>query len=159
MNGLYFADKEYKMNKRVNFEDNTFILMMRIRMIRDTITLDADPELFLEKTLDDIYFTENTLRILLEYLQDNNYLIEREEYLENFSELEWQFSQVLRELLEHNGNFSIQGIASIREKLNACRNNSLQRRKTADNLSPAAATPTNSPIVSSDELTQLLKAL
>ena len=56
------------MNKRVNFEDSLFILMMRIRMIRDSITLDADPELFLEKILDDIYFTEHTLRVLLDYL-------------------------------------------------------------------------------------------
>ena len=146
------------MNKRVNFEDNAFILMMRIRMIRDIITLDADPELFLEKTLDDIYFTDHTLRALLEYLQENHFLIERVELLEHFSELEWQFSQVLRDLLDHDGNMSIQNIPSIREKVMACRTNSLQRQKTADSLSPAASTVSGSPIVSSDELTELLKA-
>ena len=146
------------MNKRVNFEDSLFILMMRIRMIRDIITLDADPELFLEKTLDDIYFADHTLRILLEYLRENHYLIERVELLEHLSELEWQFSQILQELLDHDGNISIRGIPSIREKISACRNNSLERQKTAESLSPAGSSQPGEPVVSSDELTELLKA-
>ena len=146
------------MNKRVNFEDNIFILMMRIRMIRDIIALDADPEIFLEKILEDICFTDNTLRILLEYLQENHYLIERVEFLEQLSELEWQFSRLLQELLEHDGNISIREISSIREKVATCQSNSHQRQKTADNMSPATGIIGGSPIVSSDELTELLKA-
>ena len=147
------------MNKRVNFEDSLFILMMRIRMIRDIITLDGDPELFLEKTLDDIYFADHTLKILLEYLQENHYLIERVELLEYLSELEWQFSQILQQLLEHNGNFSIREIPSVREKLSACRNNSRERQRTAESLRPAGNSQSGEPVVSSDELTELLKAL
>ena len=147
------------MNKQVNFEDNSFITMMRIRMIRDTITLDADPELFLEKILDDIYFTDHSLRILLEYLQENHRLIEREELLEHLSELEWQFSQVLQELLDHNGNISIRDIPTIREKLSCLRSNSLERRRTAENLCSGTENSSDEePIVSSEELTELLKA-
>ena len=146
------------MNKRVNFEDNVFILMMRIRMIRDIIILDADPELFLEKTLDDIYFADQTLRTLLGFMLENNQLIEREELLEHLSEAESQFSQVIEDLLRHEGNISVREIPSIREKLIAFRNSSLERRKTTENLSPAEGSLGGSPIVSSDELTELLKA-
>ena len=147
------------MNKRVNFEDNIFILLMRIRMIRDTITLDADPELFLEKTLDDISFTGQILKILLDYLLENNRLIEREELLDHFSEVEKQFSQAIQDLLSHEGSISIQEISPVREKLIALRSASLERRKTAENLgSLESDTSSGSPIVSSDELTELLKA-
>ena len=146
------------MNKRVNFEDSLFILMMRIRMIRDIITLDADPELFLEKTLDDIFFADQTLRVLLEYLQENHYLIERVELLEHLSELEWQFSRLLQELLDHNGSFSICEIPAIKEKISNCRSNSLERQRAAESLSPAGSSLPGEPVVSSDELTELLKA-
>jgi len=147
------------MNKRVNFEDNIFILMMRIRVIHDTIILDADPELFLEKTLDDICFTDQTLRVLLEYLVENSRLIERDELLEHFSEAEKHFSQAIQDLLNHNGSLSTREIPSIREKLLAFRNASLERRKTAENLSPFEdSTVSGSPIVSSDEIAELLKA-
>ena len=146
------------MNKRVNFEDNIFILLMRIRMIRDAITLDADPELFLEKTLDDISFTDQTLKILLEYLLENNRLIEREDLLDHFSEVERHFSQVIQDLLNHEGSISIQEMPIIREKLITLRSASLERRKTAENLGSLESTTSGSPIVSSDELTELLKA-
>jgi len=146
------------MNKRVNFEDSLFILMMRIRMIRDTITLDVDPELFLEKILDDIYSTDNALTVLLGYLKESNRLFEREELLEQFSEAEWLFSQVLTELLSHNGNLSIQEIDPEKEKLLVFRKNSIERRRIAENLSPADSGTSGSPIVSSDEITELLKA-
>ena len=155
---VYFADKEFIMNKRINFEDNIFILIIRIRMIRDTIILDADPELFLEKTLDDICFVDQTLRILLKYLEENHLLIEREELLEHFSKTELQFFRALEELLERNGNISISEIPPISEKLIAFRNSSLERRNTAENLSLADSSLSASPIVSSDELAELLKA-
>jgi hypothetical protein len=147
------------MNKLVNFEDNVFILTMRIRMVRDIITLDADPELFLEKTLDDIYFADHTLKILLDYLKENHFLIERAEHLEHFSALEWQFSQILSDLLENNGNLSTRNVPSIQDKLGLCKNNSFERQKSAEKLSSLTANISGEPMVSSDELTELLKAL
>jgi len=146
------------MNKRVNFEDSLFILMMRLRMIQDTITLDADPDFFLEKTLDDIYFTDHILGILLGCLEENHFLIERAELLEHLSDLELQFSRVLQNLLDHNGNISIREIMAISEKIAACRDSSRQRQRVIEELSPVGASRAASPIVSSDELTELLKA-
>jgi len=146
------------MNKRVNFEDSLFILMMRLRMIQDIITLDADPDFFLEKTLDDIYFTDHILRILLDCLEENHFLIERVEVLEHLFELELQFSCVLQNLLEHDGNISVRAIPSISEKITACRDSSLERQRAIGKLNPVGTSQSASPIVSSDELTELLKA-
>jgi hypothetical protein len=146
------------MNKRINFEDNIFILMMRLRVIRDTITLDADPELFLEKILDDIGFSDHILRILLGYLQENDRLLAREEFLEHFTELEWQFCQVIGELLNHDGNISIRQIPTVQEKLIAFRSSSQERRQIAEKLSVKDRVKPEDPVVSSDELSELLKA-
>ena len=147
------------MNKKVNFEDNIFILMMRIRMIRDIITLDADPELFMGKILDDIIFADHTLGILLVYLQENRRLIELDELVEHFSKLEWQFSLILQELIDHEGNISVKESPELIEKLSSIRKNSLERRRIADKLGSPGEHISGSPIVSSDELTELLKAL
>ena len=127
-------------------------------MISEMITLDADSELFLEKTLEDIDFTDQTLGILLDNLQKNHRLIERDELLDHLSELEWQFAQVLTSLLNHEGNFSIEGIPSLKEKLLAIRENSLKRQKIAESLSPSKTDENSSTMVSSDEISELLKA-
>ena len=158
MNFPCFTDNN-TMDKCVNFEDSLFILMMRIRMIRDTLTLDAVSELFLEKTLDDIFFTDQILGVLLGNLEENYHLIERAEILEHFSELEWQFNRLLQSLLAHDGGISIREIPAAKEKILACRNNSLQRQAAAEKLSPAENSQPHSPIVSSDEINELLKAL
>ena len=146
------------MNKQVRFEDNLFILMIRLRMNRDVITLNADPELFLEKTLDDICFIDHVLRNLLEYLQESSRLIEREEFIEYFSDAERQFSRIIKDILDHDGNLSIQEIPSLREKLEAFRNSSEERQNIAESLNPAEDDRGAEPVVSSDELTELLKA-
>ena len=146
------------MNKLINFEDDIFILLMKIRMIRDIMTLDADSELFMEKTLNDICFVDQTMRIIFENLEQNQHLIEREELLEQLSNAESQFSQVLSGLLEHNGNFSITGIPSIIEKIAAFRTSSQERLKTIGKLYHAEKSVNSNIYVGSDELAALLKA-
>ena len=143
------------MNKRINFEDNFFIMMMRIRLIRDIITLDASPELFLEKTLDDIYFIDHTLRILLEHLADSRHLFERDEFFDQLSGTEKHFSQVLEDFINHDGNLSIQEIPSLKEKLDIFRQTSLERQKQIRKLISVVEEDNSD----SAELTELLKAL
>ena len=147
------------MNKQVKFEDNIFIIMMRIRTIRDIITLDADPELFLEKTLEDIGFADHTMSYLLECLRENPYLFERDELLHRLLETDWQFTELINDFLNHEGNLSVMEIPSICDKLTGFRNSSLERQRTTGNLCSAEDGKNASPVVSSEELSELLKAL
>jgi hypothetical protein len=151
------ADIVYDMNKRINFEDDIFLLMVRIRMIRDIITLDADPELFLERTLDDICFLDQSLKTLLGNLEHNHHLIERDELLEQLSNAEGHFSQLLKEFNDHEGNFSIRELPSLVEKIAAFRSCSQERQKAAGKLQPEESQENNI-YVGSDELAELLKA-
>ena len=127
-------------------------------MIQDMVTLDADPELFLEKMLDDIFFIDQTLRTLLGSLENNHHLIERDELFEQLSGAEAQFASVLQNLINHEGAFSVMEIPSLAEKLKVFRSGSLERQKIAGKLQPVEKSPAASLYVSSDELTELLKA-
>jgi hypothetical protein len=144
------------MNKRINFEDSLFVLAMRIRMIRDLLVLDADPDLFLEKTMEDIDFIDYTLGALLKELLENSRLLERDEAFENLSELEWRFDQVLGEILSGGKSISVAPFPMLRERITIVRNRSLERRKTADD-SHSRSEGTTEPLVSADELSELLK--
>lgn len=145
------------MNKRINFEDNIFMLNARLRLVQDQLNLDTDPVLFLQKALDDVIFIDYALGILLEQLLQNERLLERDEQLENLSELEWQFSHALsglRNELENSGNPDISGFAGkldILEEHRHLRNDSISGASRKGNSGSAE------PLVSSDELSQLLK--
>lgn len=146
------------MNKRVNFEDNIYILLARIRMVRDLLTLDTDPRLFLEKTVDDLEFIDTTLNILLQDISENQRLIERKEFLNHLSELDLQFEQTLSDILSGGRTISAGGSPAVKDKLTILRIHSLERRKTTVNTGSAVESRNEGPLVSSDELNELLKA-
>ncbi|MDR2305537.1 MAG: hypothetical protein LBE10_13255 [Treponema sp.] len=145
------------MNKRINFEDNIFMLNARLRLVQDQLHLDTDPVLFLQKTLDDVIFIDYVLGILLEQLLQNERLLERDEQLGNLSELEWQFSQALSGLhneLENSGNPDTSGFTG---KLDILEEHNRLRKDSISGASRKGNSGNDEPLVSSDELSQLLK--
>jgi hypothetical protein len=145
------------MTKYINFEDNIFILNARLRIIQDLLNLDTDPELFLEKTLDDIHFIDAALESLLGYLKGNQRLIERENQFDNLFDIEWKFSQVLTEFLNNKGNFSTARFPALRDKILLLRTRSQDRRQNIDELGGGRDELSVEPVVSSEELNELLK--
>jgi hypothetical protein len=145
------------MNKRINFEDNIFILNGRIRMIQDLLVLDTDPDLFLEKTIEDIDFINKTLDALLENLIENKRLLERDAEFDNLSDLEWQFTQVLGDFLDNSGNISAAQFPMLKGKITMLRKRSQERQKAIENTRTQAEPSLSEPVVSSLELSELLK--
>ncbi|MDR2784585.1 MAG: hypothetical protein LBB83_01590 [Treponema sp.] len=146
------------MNKRINFEDNIFILNTRIRAIRDLLLLDADPDFFLEKTLDDLEFIDNTLSILLDNLSGNKKYIERDEQFHNLLETERFLSEVLRTIFSGDGTVSVNKFPVIRDRVTLVRNHSMDRCRIIESLSfEKTGTTSIEPLVSRDELSELLK--
>jgi hypothetical protein len=149
------ADIWGNMNRRINFEDNLFMLNTRIRMIEHMLLLEADPELFLEKTLEDAEFIDAALGALGEQLSASIRYIEREEQYHNLAETERAFAEVL-EGLKRDGGMAAQ-FPPAEEKLEVLRSRALERKKEAEGLSRAAAkAAAPEPLVSSDELSALL---
>ncbi|GHV91499.1 hypothetical protein AGMMS50268_20020 [Spirochaetia bacterium] len=145
------------MNKRINFEDNIFILGIRIRMIRDLLVLDTDPELFLAKTIEDVDFIDHTLEDLLKNLIENERLLERNEAFDSIYDLEWDFSQALSDFFNGSGNISAAQFPMLREKLQLLRSRSQERRKSIDSSRGPELAGTLENVVSSDEMSALLK--
>jgi hypothetical protein len=146
------------MNKRINFEDNIFILNGRIRIIRDLLILDTDPDLFLEKTVEDIDFIDRTLDALLENLIENKRLLERDAEFDNLSDLEWQFTRVLSDFLDNSGNISAARFPILKGKISLLRKRSQDRQKAMDSSRIQGESSLSEPVVSSLELSELLKA-
>ncbi|MDR0562715.1 MAG: hypothetical protein LBG73_08515 [Spirochaetaceae bacterium] len=145
------------MNKHINFEDNIFILNVRVRMIQDLLLLEADPELFLKKTMDDIDFIDDALGMLLDDLIENIHLIERNELFDNLSMIEEEFAGVLSLFLNGSGTISAVRFPALREKIIFLRTHSLTRKKTIDDSRKQSDGAIMEPLVSSAELNELLK--
>ena len=145
------------MNKHDNFEDNLYLLQVRIRLIQDTLILDSDLEIFFEKALDDIDFVDQALGNFLDKLKDNQQRIDRESLMDHLSELERQFSRILSDIIDGQGSISIQEIPSLKEKILDLQKISSERREKVEKLSDTMENYQEEPVVSSDEFNELLK--
>ncbi len=145
------------MNKQINFEDNTFILNNRIRIIANTIILNADPDLFLEKTIEDMDFIDTGLRFLLDSLLKNEKLIEKLALFYNLMETETKFKEVLESIMQSKGSISVSEFPIIREKIENFQSSSAERQNIIQNaIDSLDDTPEDTNAVSSDELNALL---
>ncbi|MDR0721354.1 MAG: hypothetical protein LBF75_00995 [Treponema sp.] len=145
------------MNKHINFEDNIFLINIRLRMVQDMLVLEPDPELFLKKTMEDIDFIDDILGLLLDGLLENPHLIERNEQLVNLYAIECQFSQLLTLFLTGSGNISVLRFPVLREKITFLQAQSMTRKKLMDDFRNKTDQSIMEPLVSSDELSALLK--
>ncbi|GHV27722.1 hypothetical protein AGMMS4952_09900 [Spirochaetia bacterium] len=145
------------MSKQINFEDNIFILTTRIRMIRDLLILDADPDIFLDKTLTDVDFIDAALGVLLRDLIENTHLIERNGQFYNLYDTEQIFLEVLWELANGPGTVSVGPYPVLKDKIALMREHAIDRRKTIEEHISVDETPSSEPLVSSDELNGLLQ--
>jgi len=157
--GLSFAVKVPKinsMNKHTNYEDNIFVLNIRIRMIRDLLILDTDAELFLNKTLDDLDFIDASLSILLVNLKENYRLIERDEQFHNLIDTERQFCEVLNDIEQGEGTISALQYPELHERTALLKIRSQERQHSVTDLITEAKHLVLEPVVSHDELHELL---
>ena len=145
------------MNKQDNFEDNLYLLLIRINLIRDSLALNMDPELFYKRTLEDIDFIDDILGILLKKLQENQHRIDREGLLDHLSEIEWQFSVVLSEISGGSASNFIEDIPALQNKIMNLRKASLERIEAAKALGTVVEDYSEEPVISSNELNELLK--
>ncbi|MCL2127714.1 MAG: hypothetical protein FWH38_05625 [Treponema sp.] len=141
--------------KSINVEDTIFILNMRIRLIRDTLRLNPPPELFLEKSLDDLVFIDHVLAVLSEaILESGNF--DNLPASDTAADTEWQFNQLLTEFSLDSSPFSAYSFPEIQVKIAELRDGSNVRRKALEESGSPAEAARSEPVVSSAELSGLL---
>jgi hypothetical protein len=117
------------MNQQLNYEDNIFILNSKIRVIADMLLLDADPDIFLEKTLEDIDFITAKLTLLQETLALNKQLISRNEQFHNLEETYERFLDLLNDMLRGVGCFNVENYPMTKEQVGSTAAYCLKQQK------------------------------
>jgi hypothetical protein len=147
------------MNKRINLQDSIFILNERMRVLRDLLILDPDPDLFLEKTIEDIDFLDQALDTLLTQIRNNDRIFERNEVLDYLSGLEWDFSQILGDFAGASGGISAAALPVVQDRIRLLQSRGAERRRLIGEEQRSETGPAMENTVSSDELNELLKGL
>jgi len=147
------------MNKRINFEDTIFILNVRIRMIRDLIRLDTDPNLFYRQTMGDLEFISSVLDILIGKFLENLKFLDREVEADNILDVEWQFSQIINEISGNSSPFSPSLYPEMPAIIARLRTDSLNRKKQIDESYVPTESAIAEPVVSNAELNGLLGSI
>ena len=130
--------------------------VFKVSPVKDVI-LGKDGWLFYAKTLDDIEFTDNTLKILFRKFEESQQRIDREALLDHFIEIEQQFSKNLTKILESSGSFSAQKNPALKDKISIISKASLERLEAAETLGNAMVNNPEEPVVSTDEYNELLR--
>ncbi|MDR0409391.1 MAG: hypothetical protein LBH18_03235 [Spirochaetaceae bacterium] len=148
------------MNQQLNYEDNIFILNSKIRVIADMLMLDADPDIFLEKTLEDIDFIAAKLTLLRETLTLNTQLISRSEQFHNLDETCDRFLDLLNNMLRGDGCFCAKNYPIVEEPVNILIAHCLNQQKLIKSAVTEGKEKAPDPrLVSADELSALLDGM
>jgi hypothetical protein len=140
-----------RMANTVNYDDNLFYLMTVMRALRSGLQLEIDPELYLDRIVEDIFFIDRTIEQVYETLRRNTYLINRREHLRQLMRAKRGFADLLDDLVGDNTVFG-KHLASFRGKLAAARDKHV--RDISDILRAMDGTPIEDDphtIVSQDE--------
>jgi hypothetical protein len=126
-------------------------------MVSDLLLLDADPELYFEKTIEDLNFVSETAKLLLNNLMKNKQLIEWDEQLHNLYDTEERFFELLSRILNGKAAFSIANYPRMAEMTGALAANCTERQKIIkEHMSEAVVSASDPRVVSVDELSALL---
>ena len=144
------------MNKRINFEDTIFIVIVRIRMIRDLMHLDTEASLFYSQTMGDLEFIGVVMNMLSAKFLENIQFLDREAEADSILDAEWQFGQLLNEISNNSSPFSNNLFPEMPAIINKLRKESNKRK---NQIEESYVPPENSvpePVVSPAELNGLL---
>jgi hypothetical protein len=145
------------MNQQFNYEDNIFILNVRIRMLADMMKLDADPDIFLAKTIDDLDFIAARLNLLQESLSYNTRLISRDTQIHSLYETYERLLDLLNGMAQGMGRFNVISHPYTRETVHELIKRCADAQKQLAELMLEAESGTQDHrLVSTDELAALL---
>ncbi|MCX7788646.1 MAG: hypothetical protein N2442_13230 [Spirochaetes bacterium] len=104
---------------KINYKATLDFLSLSIQTLGTGIQLDIDPDLFLDKVLEDILFIDSILSRLFHQLRDNPYLNRRVEYLVQLERTKEAFIQLLTQII-NQGSFFREPIGPYLSTLQTC---------------------------------------
>ena len=95
------------MEDTIYYDENLFYINDIINTISRGLRLDLEPDLFIDKFVDDILFVEHALSMLYSSLSNNKNLVNKSEHLRRFMRSKRRFSEVLESITESSRGFSL----------------------------------------------------
>ena len=92
------------MLQKINYKSTLEFLSLTIHALETGFQLEIDADLFLDKILEDLLFTDSILSRLFHQLRDNPYLHRRSEYLDQLEKTKGKFIQLINRIIS-KGNF------------------------------------------------------
>ena len=89
----------------IYYDEDLFYLNELIHTISDGFRLDLQSELFIDKSVDDIMFVENTIAILYGALMENELVIKRAEHIKRLVQTKVKFAEMLDEVVRGDHGF------------------------------------------------------
>jgi hypothetical protein len=87
------------MTARIHFDDDVYLLQAMLRILNEAMSLDIDPQFFLDKCVEDIFFIDSTLIRLHRTLEENTYLVKRPEYLRSLGHCKRELISLLQGII------------------------------------------------------------
>ena len=125
-------------------------------MMRDTLRLNPPPELFLDKSLDDLAFADNLLETLTRTFLENGSSYSANGELDYIADAEWQFTQLLTEFTLESSPFFAGIFPETMQKIAVLRRSSDTRRKAIEGAGLPSEIAHAEPVVTSAEMNGLL---
>jgi len=94
------------MTNIINYEDDIFFLTYMVKKLSDCLQLEIDPNIFLNKIIDEITFINKSIEYFFNTLKQSQLKVNRINYLKNILKLVSLFIDLLDELLKENLIFS-----------------------------------------------------
>jgi hypothetical protein len=104
VNPMQQSNRKRNMTENVNYEDNLYFLSRTIDLLDQGARLNLDRELFYEKILDTLFFTDRILQNIFANLTENNYLINRNIYLHSLMKKKKKFTNILSLYIDREQN-------------------------------------------------------
>ena len=94
------------MTTKIHYDDNIFYLDSMVKTVKSGLSLDIDPEYFIDKVIEDILFLDSALLRTFASLKANFYLIKRVEHLRGLLRTDRNFLDLIDSVLERKFAFS-----------------------------------------------------
>jgi hypothetical protein len=146
------------MSKKIHFEDDLYFLTASIKTLQNGLSLEIDPDYFIDRTVEDIFFIDTTLDLLYASLKENEHLLGRSEYLRRMLSIKRGYAEFLGKLLTKELPFGVH-LEPFFEKLKGMKDRQLKDINEIFGIIEITGVGEagDADIVSSDELTELFR--
>lgn len=145
------------MSQKIHYQDDLFLLSVLAKSLDSGLSVEADPEFYLERLAEDVFFIDSSIRKFKDLLSANSHLMDRSEYLKLLERTARTFAGSLERLASGASPMSSAWERYLSRLEEIARDQKAMLAELVDLLKNAGEGANETELVSSDELSELLR--